>query len=40
MKSSKRRRIARRMELEPMVEEAQEMIIHGLDRLRRAQEME
>jgi len=40
MKPPKRRRITRRMELEPMVEEAQEMIIHGLNRLRRAQEME
>jgi len=40
MKPPKRRRIARRIELELMVEEAQEIIIYNLNRLRRAQEME
>lgn len=38
--ASHRQNKHRRVPLEPVVEEVQEMIIHGLDRLRRAQEME
>ena len=39
-KPPKRRRVSEREDLAPVVEQAQEMIIHGLDRLHEAQEME
>jgi len=38
-KTPKRRRVAPRADPAPLVEEAQEMIVHGLDRLREAEEM-
>ena len=38
-KTPKRRRVALRADPAPLVEEAQEMIVHGLDRLREAEEM-
>ena len=38
-KTPKRRRVAPRADPAPLVKEAQEIIIHSLDRLRKAEEM-